>query len=148
MAKAAIAQGDAKAATDALNEAVLIDAEAVDALLLRAYVKRYMQNDNAGANGDLQRAANTQADRLPALAYRAIAQTLSGKTLDGEATISGMLAKGETPEALAYAAVYYAQTGNADKAQEYREKAEAAGYENVYLFDTDKTPYLSLSTKH
>lgn len=148
MAKAAIAQGDAKAASDALNEAVLIDAEAVDALLLRAYVKRYMQNDNAGANSDLQRAANTQADRLPALAYRAIAQALSGKTLDGEATISNMLAKGETAEALAYAAVYYAQTGNADKAQEYRNKAEAAGYENLYLFDTDKTPYLSLSTKH
>lgn len=145
MAKAAIAQGDADAATKALNEAILIDAERIDALMLRAYVRKVMQNDKKGAEADMKRAANSPADGFPQVAYKAIAQTLSGKALDGQQTLDNALMKNQSPEGLAYAAIYYTQVGNNAKAKEYADKARAAGLQNIFMLETDRTPYLSMS---
>lgn len=146
-AKAAIAAGESKAALDAMNELILNDAEAVDALLLRAYVKKYMLNDDKGAKGDLQRAAKSTATTFPQVGYKALAETLSGKTLDGQSTLGKALTRDSSPEALVTAAVYYAQTGNRAKADEFLKKATDAGYEDIFFIETDRTPYLSLSTK-
>lgn len=147
VASANIALGNATDANAALNEALLLDAENVRALLLRAYVKEYMLNDKNGARADLERAGNAPAETFPEIAYKAIGQTLSGKMLDGEATISKALEADQSPLALASAAVYYAQTGLPDKATEYVDKARDAGFEDVYFLELDKTPYLSLSTR-
>lgn len=147
LAKAAVSAGEAKAALDALNEIVLLDADAIDALLLRAYVKKYMNNDLDGAEVDLKRASNVNVSEFPQLAYKALAQTLSGKTLDGQLTITEALKKDNSGEAYIGAAVYYAQTGNAAKSSEYIDLARKAGFEDEYFIEVDKTPYISLSVK-
>lgn len=145
LAKANIAAGNATAALAALNEAVLLDAESLDALLLRAYVKRELQKDEAGALADLNRAASSPAEGIAATTCKAVAQTLSGKAFDGAETINRMLVvNGNSPEACAYAAIYYSQTGNEAKANEYSSLAKAKGFENLFLLDADTTPYLSI----
>ena len=146
-AKAAIAAGESKQALDALNELVLNDAEAVDALLLRSYVKKYMLNDDKGAKADLQRAAKSSVTTFPQVGCKALAETLSGKTLDGQSTLEKALARDSSPSALVSAAVYYAQTGNRAKADEFLKRATDAGYEDIFFMETDRTPYLSLSAK-
>lgn len=143
-AKAHIRLGDGAKAQEVLNEAVLLDGENLPALLLRSYVKEYMLKDKAGSKADLDRAASIDARFFPEVAYRAMAQTLSGKTIDGESTITSALQRDASADALAAAAVYYAQTGNQPKAQEYKQKAIAAGCENLFLLNTDNTPRLSL----
>lgn len=146
-AKAQVAQGDGASALVSLNEALLIDAESLPALLLRAYVKQYLMTDVNAAKSDLERAATIEATEPLDIAYRAIAQTLSGKVMDGEATMNTFLAQEETPEILAAAAIYYAQTGDSGKSRDFADRAEQAGLEDLYLFKVDKTPYLTLSTK-
>ena len=146
-AKAAIAAGESKQALDALNELVLNDAEAVDALLLRSYVKKYMLNDDKGAKADLQRAAKSSVTTFPQVGCKALAETLSGKTLDGQSTLEKALARDSSPSALVSAAVYYAQSGNRAKADEFLKRATDAGYEDIFFMETDRTPYLSLSAK-
>lgn len=144
-AKGYIAKNSPAEAITALNEAILIDGECLPALLLRAYTKEYLQNDKSGAKSDLERASNIDAKYFPEIAYKAMAQTLSGKTLDGESTIDAALKRDSSADAYAGAAIYYAQTGNKEKAEEYRDKALDAGCENVFLLKSDKTPYLSFS---
>lgn len=147
IARAAISRGDASRALEALNEAILLDGDAVAPLLLRAYVKQYMMNDVAAANADLERAGDAEVTAFPQVAYKALGQTLAGRLLDGEATMEKALAANQSPEALVYAAIYYTQTGASDKGMSLLEKAKDAGYDNVYLMEQDTTPYLSFSTK-
>lgn len=133
-----------EALTD-LNKAALIDPSNPKIIMLRAYIHTNGIKNTRSASIDLQRAASSVESSFPEALYKALAQTKSGKTLDGNSTIENALKKDSSPDALVYAAIYYANTNSLDKAKELRDKAISNGYANKYILDTQIIPGLDLS---
>ena len=139
-----IAVKDGNGAMESLNEVVMIAPDNHKSLLLRAYVNQELLNNGKAAVGDLNRIIIDDADAFPAIAYKGIAQVKVGKKLDGDATVEKGLNADSTKNDYYWAAVYYAQTGNLEKAKEMLEKATFIGYQNQYAIKGDNTPWLNL----
>ena len=145
LALAAAANGDAAEANEALSEAIINDPTDFYSLLLRGWVNTEIKKDSKAGMADYSRAASMSAESFPDIAWKALAQSKSGKKLDADSTIEKGLKDNNSKNDLYYAAVYYAQTGNLEKASEYVERAKAAGFENAYLLNSDKTADLNLA---
>lgn len=144
-AKAYIQAGKGKEATDVLNQAVMLNPDNTLALLLRAYTNQELNNNPKAATGDFNRIILEEASSFPAITIKAIAQSKTGKKLDADDAVKNALDSNTTPEDLYWAAVYYAQTGNLDRAKELADKAVYDGYMNKHMLKSSHTPWLNLT---
>lgn len=128
-----------------LSEAIMINADNPLPLMLRAYVAREGLKDDKKATADWNRVAIMQAETFPEIAYTALAKTLSGKKIDGDAIIESGLTRQTGKDAAYWAAIYYAQTGNLDKARQWRDRAVALGYSNAFNLNANTDANLNLS---
>lgn len=144
LAIAKMENGDAEDAVTLLNNAVMTDADDMLPLMLRAYIYNHKATKPREAVADYMRVSRMDARTPAEEMYRALAKTLNGRKLDGDAAIQSALSKDGSAEMLYQAAVYYAQTGQLEKSIEMRDKARQAGYENDYLLSGNGTANLSL----
>lgn len=148
-AKAAILSGNKDKALEFLNEILLVDPSNVEALLLRGYTNETLAKDNKAAAQDYTRAGNVKSDRTADKALIALGKVKAGKKLDAEGILKDAIASGSNDrDAMYNIAVYYAQTGDLEKAKEYADKAVKAGYSNIYKLRTSKEPVINLSPIH
>ncbi len=145
LAKAQLAAGNASDAIDVLADIIISDAANGEALLLRGYINANNIGNSKAAVADYARAAQIDADSPKNVMYKALGQSLNGKKIDAEATIEKMLGANPDKDQCYYGAVYYAQTGDMQKAAQLANKAKAQGFENAFLLNADKTPGLSLA---
>ncbi|MCM1290731.1 MAG: hypothetical protein NC201_06720 [Prevotella sp.] len=128
-----------------LNEAIMSNADNPLPLLLRGYAYQIGLKDEKRANSDFSRAAIAPIEEFPDIAYCALAKTLSGKKIDGDAMIERAITKNSGKDAAYWTAVYFAQTGNLDKAREWKNKALSLGYGNIYNLDVNQDANINLS---
>lgn len=130
-----------------LNNLVLTNPSNGMALLLRGLANAANKDEKAATN-DYTRAGNMhQGGDIKDIVIAAIGKSKAGKKLDAEGMINDAAAKvGTDKDGLYYIAVYYAQTGNLDKAKEYSDKALLNGYNNLYnLSANNNEPLFNLS---
>ena len=144
-ALAAVANGDNQEALTALNEAVMNNPEDLYALMLRGWLNTDILKNNKAGVADYTRVASSTPENMPGIAWKALAQSLTGKKLDADATIQKNLDKNSSASDLYYAAIYYTQSGNLEKALEMIEKAKASGFGNIYLLESDNTANLNIA---
>lgn len=144
-AESQIALSDAKGALESLNQAIMTSPDDFKALLLRAYVNQELAGNGKAAVGDLNRIILETPESFPGIAVKGIAQAKSGKKLDADATVEKGLSSNSGKDALYWAAIYYAQTGSLEKANEMINKAIYAGYQNQYNLRSALTPWLNIS---
>lgn len=128
-----------------LSEAVLINGSDAYPLMLRAYIYNQDPKTSKLAVADYMRVAQMEAEEFPAIAYKAMAQAFSGKKLDADATLSRGLSGGVSKDDFYHAAVYYAQTGNLQKAKDMIDKAVAAGYSNKFNLNLNNSANLNIA---
>lgn len=145
VALANIALDDNKAALAALNEAVMNDAANTEALMIRAWLNSNKLDNEKGATADYARVALVEAKKPADIRNKALAQTLSGKKLDGDSTMVKALAADSSKEMLYNGAVYYAQTGNLDRAKELLNQAKRAGYQHQFNLESNQTANLTIA---
>lgn len=145
-AKSAIMAEDYPQALIYLNDIVLSNPGNAAALLLRGYLNmEFLKDDKAGI-ADYTRASNiTPGEETSDLILAALGKSKTGKKLDADGMIKDAIAKaGDDKNALYLIAVYYAQTGNLEKAHEFVNKAVANGYSNQYNLRSNKEPLFNL----
>lgn len=139
---------DPKAALKSLNEAVMTDPTDVYAKMIKAYVNLDKLKDTKEAVAEYVRIVNTTVpENFKETSYKALAQCLGGKKLDADATMEKALREkpDKTKDDFYYAAVYYAQSGNLEKAKSMIDNALALGYQNLYNLYTNKTANLNIA---
>lgn len=129
-----------------LSDAILSDASDPLPVMLRAYIYSQLQSNAKAAAADYARIANMPAESFPGFAYKAIAKSRGGKKIDADAIIEEALRNNNGKDDYYWAAVYYGQTGDLDKARDMRDKAISSGFSNRYLLDADLTPGLNLQS--
>lgn len=144
-ARALIAEKNGEEALKSLNEAVMLNPENAEALLLRAYVNTNMLNNGKVAISDLNRIATAEFDTMRDIAMQCIARAKIGKTMDAESEMTEALKTHNTPSDLYYAAVYYAQTDNLQKGIELLKRAIYEGFQNKYLVELDDEPWFNVA---
>lgn len=147
-ALANIDMNDPQSAIKALNEAIMTDPNDIYAKMIKAYVNLDMLKDSKEAVADYIRIVNTtEPENFKETAYKALAQCLGGKKLDADATMEKALREktDKTKDDFYYAAVYYAQSGNLEKAKSMIDNALALGYQNLYNLYTNKTANLNIA---
>lgn len=133
-------------ASTILSNALAIDPNDYRLLLLRGYIADNFKVPGLPGKNDYVRASNIPVSDDTQLLYKAISQSLSGKTLDATSTISPLLEKADKDGDSAYkVAVFYAATGNIEKGREFLNKAKTLGFGNIYLLDTYSVPLLSVA---
>lgn len=143
-ANATYQNGNTKDALTYLNDAIMANAENREALMFRAY----LQSNEKGAqtSADFKRLAGLNAGNNKELTYKAIAQALSGTSLDAATTISNVKAQSDIdPEAAFLMALYHTATGNLNDARSMLDKARNAGFEDEYILQYYNIPLLSIS---
>ncbi|MDE6812157.1 MAG: tetratricopeptide repeat protein [Muribaculaceae bacterium] len=143
-AKAYIGAEDADNAIPVLNSLIMQAPDNMQALLLRAYVNQEMKKNAKSATPDFNRIILEQPASFPDITVRALAQSKSGKKLDADAGINEALATNPTPSDLYWGAVYFAQTGDLERAKALVDQARYDGFQNTLLLTDTSTPWLNL----
>lgn len=129
-----------------LSDAVLCDAENPLPLMIRAYIYNNLTDNASLAVNDYTRAGRLAVEGFPNIVYKALAQTLAGKKLDGDGTMQNAIGTaGDNANAHYYAAIYYAQTGSLERAKAEIDKAVELGYENEFNLNTNKAANLNIT---
>lgn len=149
-AKAGILAGKDQEALADLNNIILSDPSNLEALLLRGYLNSEILKDGKAGVADYTRASNIPiADNAGNLALAALGKEKIGKKLDSEGMINDAIKEaGTDSNALYLIAVYFAQTGNLERAKEFADKAVANGFTDQYKLRTSKEPLINLSPIH
>lgn len=149
-ANAAILAGDYQTALGHLNGLILSNPSAGEALLIRGYVNSEGLKDGKSGVTDYTRAGNVKSDdSVHGMVVSALGKAKSGKKLDSEGIINEAIQKAGTDrDALYQIAIYYAQTGNLEKAKEFVDKALLNGYGNIYNLKTNPSPIFNLAPIH
>lgn len=149
-AKTAMESGKYEEAQKLLNNLVLNDPSNGEALILRAYLNTEFLKDGKAGVTDYTRAGNiSQNGDVRNMVIAALGKSKSGKKLDADGIIGEAVEKaGNNKDDLYYIAIYYAQTGNLEKAKSFVDKAVANGYSNIYNLKTNNTPLLNLTPIH
>lgn len=145
-AKAAILAGKYQDAQGFLNNLVLANPSNAEALLLRGYLNTEGLDDAKAGIADYTRAGNIrQSGNVSDLVLAALGKAKVNKKLDAEGMISDAIQKaGNDKNSLYLISVYYAQTGNLEKAREFADKALLNGYNNLYNLQTNDEPVINL----
>lgn len=136
--------GNLPAALAVINEAVMNDPGDPEPLVIRGYINSLNPDTKKASEADYARAAATNPETSRKIAFKAIAQTLNGKKIDGDASIEKLIGNNPDKDAFYWAAVYYSQTGDLDKAAEMRDKAVGAGYGNIHNLKNNELPAVSI----
>lgn len=145
-AKAAILVGDKDKGLEYLNDIILTNPANAEALLLRGFLNETIGGNKKASEQDYTRAGNIKTDNMEDEAWVALGKFKAGKKLDSDGIINDLISKvGNNEDILYNIAVYFAQTGNTEKAKEYRDKASNAGYSNVYNLNANREPLFNLS---
>lgn len=146
-AEAAMLLKENEKALEYLNSLILTNPADARSLLLRGYLNTELLNDGKAGVNDYTRAGNIrQTGRVDELVYAALGKAKIGKKLDCEGMIREAVVKaGDNKDDLYLIAVYYAQTGNLEKAKEFADKAVANGYNNLYNLRTNNEPLFNLA---
>ncbi|MDE6340654.1 MAG: hypothetical protein K2K97_12880, partial [Muribaculaceae bacterium] len=147
-ALANIALNDPQSALKSLNEAVMTDPTNIYARMIRAYVNLDKLKDSKEGILEYSRIANTtEPENIEEASYKALAQYLSGKKLDADATMDKALREktDKTKDDFYYAAVYYSQSGDLNKGKTMIDNAKALGYQNLYNLYTNTTANLNIA---
>lgn len=136
---------DYEKAVQNLGEAIMLDASDPYPLMLRAYIYNNFLKSSKLAVADYNRVARMETEGMPAQAYKALAKTLNGKKMDGDAIIEEAINANPDKNTCFYAAIYYAQTGDLEKARNMRSRAIETGYTNLHNLNSDKTANLNIA---
>lgn len=131
-----------------LKEAIMTDPTDIYAKMIKAYVILDKIKDTTEAVSEYIRIANTtEPKNFEESAYKALAQCLGGKKLDADATMEKALREktNKTKDDFYYAAVYYAQSGNLEKAKTMIDNALSLGYQNLYNLYNNNTANLNIA---
>lgn len=145
-AKTAMAAGKYPEAQNYLNHLVLSNPSNVEALLLRGFLNtEYLKDGKAGV-ADYTRAGSVQPNGdLNTMILVALGKSKINKKLDADGLIKDVTSKSTNNKNTLYLlAVYYAQTGNLEKAKEYADLAVANGYGNLYNLQSNPQPLINL----
>lgn len=144
--KGAIMTGNYNDALAHLNEIVLSNPGNIDALLLRGYVNSEFLKEGKAGVADYTRAGNVNPEgNVAAMTKVALGKAKTNKKLDADGIINEAVQRaGNNKEDLYAVAVYYAQTGNLEKAKEFADKAILNGYGNIYNLRTNDEPLFNL----
>lgn len=145
LALARMAFGDWDEAIEALNDAIINDAADLQPQMLRAYIYNTKTNNAKGASADYARVANAPAETFPDIAYKAMAKSLNGKKIDGDAIMEKALTENTGKDAAYWAAVYYANTGSLQKGADQLKRAHDLGYQNVHNILTNNDGNLNVA---
>lgn len=147
VALANIALKDGEAAQTVLNEAIMTDPTDALPLMLRGYVNFELLKDAKQSVVDYTRAGNLDETSFPGIAYKALAQTLSGKKLDGDETMRKAMSnlENKTKDDYYWAAVYYSQTGNLEEARRMIQTALNLGYQDMFNLTRNNTANLTVA---
>lgn len=137
--------GNGDDAISQLNKAIMIEPDNLKALLTRAYTYQEVLKNSKQAVIDFNRIILEQPTEFPGIAIKGIAQSKAGKKMDGDALVTKALSGTPSAEDLYWGAVYYAQTGNLERAKELADQAEFQGFRNQNLLKKSATPWLNLS---
>lgn len=145
MAFANIALTHYKDALSNLNEAIMEDAGNIHLIMVRGYLNSKYLKDERAAKNDYQRVAAATATSVEEYALKGMAQSLSGKQLDGASTLKSAETAALSPHDFYCLAVAYAQTGNLAKGREMLDNALALGYENIYNLKANNVANLNIA---
>lgn len=144
-ATAAMKAGKYLEAQTILNNMILSNPSNIEALLLRGYLNSEYLKDGKSGLADYTRAGNAQQNgSVENLVYAALGKAKTNKKLDADGMINEAIGKATDKDAFYLIAIYFAQTGNLEKAKEYMDKAVASGYGNLYNLQRNDTPLLNL----
>lgn len=143
-AKAYVGAGDADNALSALNNLIMQAPDNMEALLIRAYVHQDLKKNGKGASADFNRIILEQPTAFPDITIKGIAQSKAGKKLDADATVNDALAGKVSPADLYWGAVYFAQTGNLERAKTLLDQAQYDGFRNKLVLTDISNPWLNL----
>lgn len=143
MCAAEIAYGmkDIAGAMSCLNEAIMNDASATDALLFRAYLQTVKAGDNQAGLADYTRVASISSTTPTCITHKAIAQVKSGMALDASLTIAPVLTAADNNAMEAYlSALYLLACHKEDEAKRMLDKAKSLGFDDQYLLQYNRHP--------
>lgn len=145
-AKAAMLSGKYQDALVLLNDVVLSNPGNGEALLLRGYLNTEFLNDAKAGIADYTRAGNINQDgSVGSLVHAALGKSKINKKLDADGLINEAINKAaNNPSELYLIAMYFAQTGNLEKAKVFVDKALLNGYNNIYNLKVNKEPLFNL----
>lgn len=143
--EAYIGAGQGEEAVKQLNQAIMLAPDDMKALLLRAYANQELNGNPKLAVADFNRIILESPESFPDIAIKGIAQVKTGKKLDADALLQNALSGHPSPADLYWGAVYYAQTGNLDRAKTLADQASFDGFRDTYLLKDSNTPWLSLA---
>lgn len=145
-AKTAILNGKYPEALNLLNNIILSNPANIKALLLRGFLNTEYLNDGKAGVADYTRASNVKVEgNVSDMIYTALGKAKINKKLDADGIISDAVKKAGTNKELLYQiSVYYAQTGDLEKAKQFADKALLNGYNNLYNLQTNKEPLFNL----
>lgn len=145
-AKTGILTGHYPESLGYLNEIVLGNPSNTEALLLRGFLNTEYLNEGKAGVADYTRASNVQnTGRAKDIAWGALGKAKINKKLDAEGMINDAIQRaGNNKDDLYAIAVYYAQTGNLEKAKEFADKALINGYGNLYNLQSNPEPLFNL----
>jgi len=139
-----LANADSAAALAVVNDALLIHPSSRQLALMRAIIAGKIAAAPP-VRHDAQRACAGDADGDYDTMLKALAQQLSGLSLDAQSTIAPILAKADKDAGAAYlAALFYANIDESAKASHYKAKAQDLGYEDAYTLQYSVNPLVSL----
>lgn len=148
-AAACLQNNDDAGALEYLNNAVITDAGDFRPLLVRGYMQSHGRTGSPTSVADFTRAASLAASDDRQTAYKAIAQALSGNTLDAAATVKPLKEKAGADVNAAYlTALYLLNTGALQEAEAMLSAARANGFENDYLLKYFNLPVISVKGLH
>jgi len=147
MRAAEIAYGmdDMAGVISCLNEAIMNDASATDALLFRAYLQTVKYGDKQAGLADYARVASLPATTPTGITHKAIAQVKSGMALDASSTIAPVYTAADNNAMEAYlSALYLLACDKEDDAKRMLDKAKALGFDDQYLLRHYSHPLLDV----
>ncbi|MCM1075225.1 MAG: tetratricopeptide repeat protein [Ruminococcus sp.] len=139
---------DNNSAVGYLNQVIMNDAEAADALLFRGYLQANLLGNKQAGMSDFQRVAHLTAGSPREITYKAIAQIKAGQSLDAAATIAPVEAAAEQDaEAAFLMALYNRACEKNSMADDMLDRALNLGFEDQYSLRYNTIPLMSVNNK-
>lgn len=140
-----IAQGEYDAAMQTLGNAILLDPANADFLLMRGLLQKKFMNRPDAAKVDFQRVIALPVTDDKGSLHKAIAQSLSGLTMDAQSVIAPLEAKASVnPDVAILVAQFYNVTGDRNNAAKFKAMAKENGFEDEYILNYSLNPVTTL----
>lgn len=136
-------QGDD--AVKQFNKAIMLEPDNLTALIERAYAYQEVVKNSKAASADYNRIILEMPEDFPGIAIKGLALVKAGRKLEGDSLVESALAANPSYDDLYWGAVYYAQTGDLEKAKTLIDESMYRGMHNTSILKNDNTPWLNLA---